>query len=269
MNSERKVEIRESTRRAQDKNPKAVTIAVLLYGDHADLANRVLQSIEQHCTREAYKLIVGCNAIGNRTKELINEGLDAGLIDQALLSEQNLNKCPMMREMFSLVSTEYLWWFDDDCFISDDWALRHRLDIADRSPANVVMWGRLAWCDSKRAFTELSNPIQFVRDASWYRGLPPPSWKWGGKGEFDFEGKGSGNGQWDFITGGEWFIRFKAIELLDWPDPRLIKYGDDVFLGEAIRQQGWKLQHMKTPGTVILDHQPSRGQLGYANYPQR
>ena len=98
----------------------------------------------------------------------------------------------------------------------------------------------------------------FVRSASWYRGLPAPSWRTGGKGEFDFRGLGTGDGRWLFILGGCFLIRAAAVRALDWPDHRLLRTGDDVFLGEAIRQQGWDQRDLGPLG-VALDTEPRRG----------
>ena len=98
---------------------------------------------------------------------------------------------------------------------------------------------------------------KFVRSASWYRGLTPPSWETGGKGEMDFDGKGGGDGRWSFIVGGCWLLRTSALRSLNWPDPRLVKGSDDVYLGEAIRQQGWSTKHVDLP--VAVNQSERRG----------
>jgi hypothetical protein len=100
-----------------------------------------------------------------------------------------------------------------------------------------------------------------VRSAAWYRGLPPPSWRAGGKGQFNFAGRGLGDGRWFFILGGCWLIRASALRALDWPDRRLIKMGDDAFLGEAIRQHGWQIADIGTTG-VAIDTAQRRGEHG-------
>ena len=120
------------------------------------------------------------------------------------------------------------------------------------------MWGQSAHCDHHQSFTRLDDVLGFVRSAPWYRGLPPPSWRAGGKGEFNFENRGAGDGRWFFILGGCWLIRTRAVRALNWPDRRL--KDDDVFLGEAIRQNGWELANIGTPG-VALNTEPRRGDM--------
>lgn len=239
----------------------AVSICVLTYGEHARLAQRAIDSIVRHCPRSEYELIIGANAVGKETLACLGPLEKNGAIDRLIISPVNLNKCPMMRQMFASVTTEFIWWFDDDSCIVDASALPTWLETARKSPPSTVMWGQTAQCDHPHNFTYLDDAVGFVRAAEWYRGLPPPSWRPGGKGEFDFEGKGTGDGRWFFVLGGCWLIRTGAIQALNWPDKRLEKMGDDVFLGEAIRQQGWQVASVPTEG-VAIDTAPRRGDIG-------
>jgi hypothetical protein len=238
-----------------------VTICVLTYGDHLRLARRVVESIRLHCSRSEYRLVVGANAVGAGTLRYLQSLQSAGEIDRLITSPINQNKCPMMRRMFEDVATEFIWWFDDDSHILEKGALARWLLPAQTAPEAMVMWGELAYCEYTPAFTDLEDVRGFVRSAAWYRGLPPPSRRPGGKGEFDFNHKGTGDGRWIFVVGGCWLIRTATIRALDWPDRRLIKLGDDVFLGEAIRQQGWCLVNLGTPG-VAINTEARRGQVG-------
>ena len=63
----------------------------------------------------------------------------------------------------------------------------------------------------------------------------------------DFRGEAKGDGRWFFVVGGCWWIRTCAVRELDWPDPRLVKGSDDVYLGEAIRQRGWDIADLEAP----------------------
>jgi hypothetical protein len=240
-----------------------VTICVLTYGDYPQLAHRVIESIRGHCPRRDYRLIVGANAVGDGTLKLLTWWHEDRAIDRLIVSPVNLNKCPMMRRMFSHVDTQLIWWFDDDSYITAPDTFAKWLQVALNSPPRTVMWGQLRCCDSTLGFTYFNEraTLRLVRGASWYQGLPPPSWRPGGKGQFNFQGRGTGDGRWEFITGGCWMVRTAAVRSLDWPDPSLVKMGDDVFLGEAIRQQGWDIMDIDPLGVVISDV-PRRGEPG-------
>jgi len=236
-----------------------VTFCVLTYGDYPRLARRVIESIQRYCPRAEYRLVVGANAVGNRTLALLKSLERAGDIDELVIQKKNLNKCPMMRRMFERVGTELIWWFDDDSYILDAAAFGHWRGCAERASARTVQWGRAAVCNHPAAFAPgLADPVAFVRSADWYRGLTPPFWRPGGRGEFDYAGRGTGDGRWFFILGGCWMMRTRALRAMDWPDRRLRQLGEDVFLGEAIRQQGWRLQNIDHPG-VAIDTEPRRG----------
>jgi len=238
-----------------------VTICILTYGDYPHLACRALESIRNHCPRSQYQLIVGANAVSEKTSSYLEHLYAAGEVDHLIISPVNLNKCPMMRLMFERVNTELVWWFDDDSYITSPEAWLRWLGTAAAASDSTVMWGRLCRCSTPWDFTDLDDVVSFVRKAIWYRGLPPPSWRPGGKGEFNFENRNCGDGRWDFIVGGCWLVRTFALRALDWPDRRLIKLGDDVLLGEAIRQQGWQLGNIGNPG-VVINPEERRGSAG-------
>jgi hypothetical protein len=239
-----------------------VTICVLTYGNYAALAKRVLDSIRQFCPRSEYTLVVGANSVCRETRRYLDAQAAAGDIDHLLVSPVNLNQCPMMRRMFAHVQTPFIWWFDDDSYVTEPGALERWLKAAHQAPESTVEWGPIGWCGSTAAFApELDDAVGFVRAADWYRGLPPPSWRLGGKGQFNHAGLGTGDGTWLFIPGGCWLMRTSVIHALDWPDRRLIKMGNDVFLGEAIRQQGWQIQDIGSPG-VAVNTEPRRGEPG-------
>jgi GT2 family glycosyltransferase len=239
-----------------------VTICGLLYGDHPELARQCLESIRTHCLRSEYRLTVGANAVGPETRAYLQALRSDGVIDRWIDSPVNLNKCPMMRRMFETVETEFIWWFDDDSFITEPDTFTRWLAAAEAAPDDAAMWGQLAVCDSPTAFApDQDDVLAFVRTSPWYRGLPPPSWRPGGKGEFNFNGCGTGDGEWLFAVGGCWLIRTAAIRTLDWPDRRIIKMGDDVFLGEALRQHGWSVMNLGSRG-VSINSRPRRGDPG-------
>lgn len=241
----------------------STTICVLTYGDYFSLAQRCLDSILKYCCRAEYRLVVGANAVSPETLRWLEELHATGVIDTLHHSSENLGKCPMMRRMFADVDTDYICWFDDDSYVLEPNALSERLRLANLAPSSTVMWGHEFYFSEESNFSTNADVGSFVESSPWYRGLTPPSWIPGGKGEWNFEGRGVGDGRWFFITGGCWLIRTAAIRELDWPDKRLadncpIKRADDVILGEAIRQQGWRVTDIGPCGVKINDA-PRRG----------
>jgi hypothetical protein len=169
-----------------------VTLCLLTYGDHASLARQALESIRRHYPRSEYHLIVGANAVCNETLSYLETRHAAGDLDHLIHSAENINKCPMMRRMFERVETEFIWWFDDDSYVTAPGTLAQWLQAACAAPASTVMWGEVNRCQWKSDFTDMEDVESFVRSATWYRGLPPPSWRPGGKGEFNFQNRNCG-----------------------------------------------------------------------------
>jgi GT2 family glycosyltransferase len=233
------------TASANPPDTPRITICVLTFGDYAALARRVIESIRSHCPRHGYCLVVGANAVGQETLKFLTEHQKSGEIDRLIVSPTNLGKSGMMRRMFAFVETELIWWFDDDSYITEPGALARWLDAVKSSPESTVLWGRTGRWEA---------PV--VRSASWYRGLPPPSWRPGGKGEFDLWRRGIGDGRWYFVSGGCFLIRTSAVRAMDWPDPRLFVVAEDIFLGEAVRQQGWNFADVLG---VTINSELSRG----------
>src|SRR6478736_1121217 len=94
-----------------------VTICVLTYGNFPELARESIRSIQLHCPRSEYRLVIGANAIGSETRNYLDDLQHKGQIDRLVISDVNINKCPMMRRMFEEIDTEFIWWFDDDSHI--------------------------------------------------------------------------------------------------------------------------------------------------------
>ena len=216
-----------------------MTAFVLLYGDYPELAKQFLE----HWNRNAFglPLRVGMNGCGEATRRRVRESTACGGgCIQVLESETNLGKAPMMRRMFRSwpIHSEWIVWFDDDSFpFRADWESSLRVAIAAQPeaamlgvPAEVTMDVRMA---------------RWVESAPWYRGVP-----WLG------EVGGEGLRRIEFILGGFWVLRTEWIWRLDWPDARLGHFGDDVALGEAIRQQGGKLGFFRSG--VRIDTAPRR-----------
>jgi len=201
-----------------------VTIGVLCYGNHECLAERVLTSIHRNTRRQDFRLRLGLNAVGPTTRALIRRLLPKFDVDLLVRSKVNLYKEPMLRRLLHErpIRTEWFIWFDDDSFIfREDWL--QMLQCESALNPQIDMWGKKCFvrCGEKHR--------EFVRAAKWSRGL-----------ELDEDDRPN---RWriSFALGGFWAIRTRWLYLLDWPDPRLIQYGADYMLGEALRQNGARI----------------------------
>jgi hypothetical protein len=228
-----------------------VTILVLCYGNYAALARRTINSILEKCARAQYKLIVGANECGAETHGYLQGLLIAGKIDALVVEPVNVNKCPLMRKMLDAVTTQFVWWFDDDSYITDPAALDRRLVAMDRFGPRSVLAGHVFFYHGEVAWSYGEDVKGFVKSAPWFTGAPPPS------GVLEIIPNWPAD-RWFFVTGGCWFARTGALRLLNWPDPRLIKRNDDVFLCEAVRQAGYKFEDIGPCGCIINDA-PRRG----------
>jgi hypothetical protein len=124
------------------------------------------------------------------------------------------------------LSTEWVIYFDDDSHVTrNDWLQRLTLTI-DREP-DIDQWGR-----GYALWRRGQHIVDFVTAAPWYRGFPLMR-------EADREGHDAA--KFLFVTGGFWAIKSQVIRALNWPDPRLIQAHDDFLLGEAMRQNRYRI----------------------------
>jgi hypothetical protein len=201
-----------------------VTICVLCYGDFPSLAERVLESLLRHTPAEAMSLRIGLNAISAATSKVIDRLLPRLPVELVVRSEVNLYKLPMMRRLFYDIPLRTPWtiWFDDDSFVSrGDWLTM--LGFESSLQPEVDMWGQKLFVRADQVHR------QFIQNAPWYRGeelLPDDQ---------------PARYRLNFIAGGYWAIRTACLHHLNWPEDRLVQFGDDYVLGEAMRQNGFSL----------------------------
>jgi GT2 family glycosyltransferase len=200
-----------------------LTICVLAYGPHRDLAGRFLRSLYNHTDPRLFYLRAGLNEAGPATRKLFRDYAARFKNIILFIETKNIFKYPMMRRMFyeSPLATAWTIWCDDDThFKRPDWMQRLGLKI-ECSP-EVSMWGKpyLLW--RRDQFI-----LDWIKAAAWYRGLPCVRGK---------DRNGNDAAKFSFVTGGFWAIRTEILRGLNWPDPRLVHTTGDFLLGEALRQ---------------------------------
>jgi GT2 family glycosyltransferase len=209
-----------------------VTVCVLFYGDHVGLCDRFFTRLFRHTQPEFFELRIGLNAVCQRTADFVAEFSAKHPNTQIYRSERNIYKDPMMRRMFypDRIGTRWTIWFDDDSYATrPDWLAG--LAVTMRLHPEIDMFG-----DAR--FVEVDDSLfAFIRRSPWFRGL-------------DFEKRANGTPIINFITGGFWALRTECIYALNWPDPRIIQLEEDYVLGEALRQNGYRIREF-TSGVEV------------------
>lgn len=205
-----------------------VTIGVICYGDHYALAQRFLASLYANTDPALFALRGGLNAVENATLELFREYAAKYGNIELFVEPQNIFKNPLMGRMMRErpISSNWTIWCDDDTyFIEPDWLQQLESKIAGEP--DVAQWGHrfLMWRHDRQI-------LDWIESASWYRKLAF-------KRTEDARAKGAV--EFLFATGGYWAARTDALQSLDWPDPRLRQAAEDYMLGEALRQNGFKI----------------------------
>ena len=214
---------------------KRVTICVLLYGDHIDLAKRCVGSIIERFPKESYELRVGMNECCDETLKYI-KGIKE--IDKIYKEKKNINKYPLMIKMFEDIETEFIWWFDDDVEVVLESALNKRIEIIDKMNKKVVLLGHSYFCKNLS-----QKSLDWVKKQPWYRGRPIPC----GAMSYDKEYyKNTKKMRLHFPTGYSWFARTDFIKESGFPG-EIVRAGD-IFLGIAIRQMGYAYKDVSSLG---------------------
>ena len=199
-----------------------VTICVLLYGDHPELAQRSLGSIYASTDPSCFQLRIGLNAVCDATREYINKEIvpygNVVLFD----SKENIFKYPMLRRMLwskPEITTDWIIYFDDDSFVTEqDWLPGLYKTMQDRP--SVSMLGKIY-------FAHVKQPqIDWMKTRPWWKDKPLPTRK--------------GMPKVDFVTGGFWAIKTSVAKELDIPDPGLSHQGD-IEIGAILYEGGIQL----------------------------
>lgn len=200
-----------------------ITVGVLLYGEHTDLARRCLGSIVERLTPDQIELRVGLNAVCPSTLEFVLELVGDGHLQEDMIYEstENIHKYPMMRRMLydpdHPMVTPYFMWFDDDSYL-----------IGNYNQWNRVVCDAMADADLIGGVYTINlggNQHEWVKRQSWFAGKPIAAGQ-----------------QVSFVTGGWWTVRVGLFEQHDWPTSELDHRGGDVMLGELCRQQGYRMK---------------------------
>jgi hypothetical protein len=218
------------------------TACVLLYGDHPDLARRVLTPLLPLREAGRIALRVGANAVGQETARFL---IDNGLIVEGSADDRdtcwdphNGGKYPMMRRMLyrgpHAVATDYVMWFDDDSFFRPE----APADLVEYLAGVMDQGYDLLGIRYHQTF--LPGQADWVKAQPWYAGVPFYT---------DMRGRACSR----FAQGGWWCARAATLARWDYPWPALHHNGGDVMLGELAHQQGWRVEWQRPPVAANAD----------------
>jgi hypothetical protein len=184
-----------------------VTLVALLYGDYPQLAERCLTPLSR-LSKSGIPILIGANEISEATADVV-KSLD---LEITVKASPQIYKYPMMRKLLRSVKTDYVMWFDDDSWITDDmpetWLkiveLRMRSEEADA-------------LGSKYGQNLTDRQLEWIKTRKWYREKPL-------------------NRRAMFLQGGWWVARMSMLKELDWPDKDIRHRGGDVMMGVAMVQ---------------------------------
>jgi len=227
-----------------------LTIMVLCYGDHFDLAKRCLSSITTNFNKNQYHLRVGLNKVCEETKKYV---LNLPEVDDIYVSKTNIHKPAMWRRMAKDIPTNWCMWFDDDSYVVDPNALNNRLNLINTQ--NFDMAGHVYYLHGE--YPHFKN---YIKQQDWYTGKQIPC----GVLEYEEIYNTDGNEtRWFFLTGGNWILRSNLLEKFNYPPLSISKYlsnnnqiandGDDILICEILRQNNCKIIDIGEMGIRIND----------------
>lgn len=211
-----------------------LTVCVLLYGPHTDLAYRCLESLRPLWQQSSVRceLRLGLNTVTAETRQVISEALRPSKSMKVppdtltVEPEANIGKYPLMRQMFCAqgqpILSPHVMWFDDDSFLElQEGHAAAWLQQIQNHLATSVQLGAVY----TQAF--VGQQAQWVQDQPWYTGKTPFGRKM------------------RFVTGGWWAARVDDLRRCDYPWPTLYHNGGDHMLGELWHQQGLAIKHFR------------------------
>jgi hypothetical protein len=200
-----------------------LTVALLLYGDHPDLARRLLDSLAVRPPAAGLltDVRIGLNSVCEETRSFVREFCERARLPvpcTVFEPPTNVGKYPLMRRMFQdRPLPPQVMWFDDDSYLG-----------RQRSPD---WWGRTV--DFADHYGQIGR-VHFIRQRSkQYLAIPRQPW---------FNGEPvSQTTRFRFITGGWWVAKSALLNRWDYPFPALHHNGGDSILGELWRQRSVRI----------------------------
>jgi hypothetical protein len=206
------------------------SVCTLLYGDHTDLAKRLLDSLSK--PSKVLDFRIGLNAVSPATYQVVRDWIATNsrrIKTPVYLYEgsnsENLGKYPLMRQMLydnlRPIGPRVMW-FDDDSYLDatsgDSW-WHSTLDASnDKTQLGAVHY-----------IMQRGRQHEVIKQQDWYTGKPV-----------------NARHRFTFVTGGWWVAQSCFLKKWDYPFWGLYHNGGDSIFGELVRQQAGSLYHFST-----------------------
>lgn len=216
-----------------------LTVFVLCFGPHAELAVTCVNSILNTLPEECLDLRVGLNAVEPATRTYFEALRKTGVAVKLYDSLDITRKYPRMRQMFhdpaNPITTKYVVWFDDDAKVVDTSMWSQLCDtIVANHPQGSRLYGAPFMHDVQMFAKGDHDPMRWFRQAPWYRGR---GMKVRGRGQ-----EAPNGSIIDFAAGWFWALATETIKAAQIPDMRLNHNGGDATIGEQVHQAGFKVK---------------------------
>ena len=237
-----------------------LTVCVLCYGPHTELARKCLNSLFASVPAERLDVRVATNQVPQATIDYIR----TMPITKLYINSENRHKYPVMREMFydekRPIETKYFLWLDDDTWVvKPQWIDDLCQTIINNHHYNFRMYGNLMYHDLKHYSKNGGRPDQWFKAAKWYRNK-----------QFRVRGgqvEAPNGSVIDFAVGWCWAMETVAMRAANVPCPRLGHNGGDITIGEQMHQAGYGIKQWNRGKSLIAC--PSREQGGRRGYSER
>ncbi len=206
-------------------------VCALFYGDHPDLAFRLVNSWKRFLdVANVSEFRLGCNMVCYETRLFLKDEMAKFGKPVTFFDSEDPYKYFTMRKMFYSVESAdpHIMWFDDDSYLTDD------VKICQTTSSLL-----------RDDYVVLGSIYSEIQRGSQYEQIPLQPWY--GKRIVNKAHK------YVFCTGGWWVAQFDFLKKWNYPFPELRHNGGDTLLGELVRQQSKHLFQYRAGVAINAD----------------
>lgn len=219
-------------------------VLICCYGDYPNITVESIKKIIMLADKRSdLRIIVGTNACGKETIDVLRIMLDKNEIAVLVESTANRNKDATMRVLMEYVERSHFVWFDDDTYPhKNGWDTRVQ-EIVGRQDFDVAGFIHVTHRDTYPGYKE------FLSKRPWFKGWDV----------FQANPDKNIHDHAVFPHGAFFIAKTEFLRSNNYPDRDMIKKADDMLLGELCAQQGGRLIQADCWNFIKLNDSPRRG----------